>query len=90
MRRLNGVYHGVDATTDVLTFVLTDDGVVEIIIGYDQARRQAKSAGWSIIREIQLLLAHGLLHGLGYRDQRPKEERSMRLAEAAILRPRRE
>jgi len=89
MRRLNRVYHGVDTTTDVLTFALADDGVVEIIICYDQARRQAKSAGWPIVREIQLLLAHGLLHGLGYRDQRPSDERVMRMAEATIMRSRR-
>lgn len=86
MRRLNRVYHGVDATTDVLTFSLDPEANVEIIICYDQASRQAKAADWSLAREVQLLLIHGLLHSVGFDDQRPADERAMRLAEAAALR----
>ncbi len=85
MRRLNRVYHGVDATTDVLTFALAEDGVVEIIICYPQAVRQAVAAGWVTARELELLVAHGLLHAAGFDDRRPVAEAKMRKEEAAVL-----
>jgi probable rRNA maturation factor len=85
MRRLNRVYHGVDAATDVLTFALAEDGVVEIIICYPQAVRQAAAAGWSVSRELELLIAHGLLHVVGFDDCRPVDEVKMRKEEATVL-----
>jgi probable rRNA maturation factor len=84
MRQLNRTYHGVDTTTDVLTFSL-DAETVEIIICYDQARRQAGEADWPVSSEIQLLLVHGLLHSLGFNDQRPADEQKMRRAEAVVM-----
>ena len=85
MRRLNRIYHGVDSTTDVLTFSLEAEATVEIIICYDQAKRQATAARWSVRQEIQLLLCHGLLHSVGFDDRRSSQERAMRTAEAAVL-----
>lgn len=85
MRRLNRIYHGVDKTTDVLTFSLREEGLVELIVCYDQAARQARVASWSIASEIQLLVAHGLLHAAGFDDQKPVDEKRMRREEAAVL-----
>lgn len=85
MRRLNRVYHGVDSTTDVLTFSMREEGVVEIIVCYHQAARQAKAASWSIQSELQLLVAHGMLHAAGFDDRRPADEKKMRREEAAVL-----
>lgn len=85
MRRLNRVYHGVDSTTDVLTFPLRESGIVEIVICYHQAARQARAAGWGILSEIQLLVAHGLLHAAGFDDRKPADEKEMRREEAAVL-----
>lgn len=85
MRRLNRVYHGVDRTTDVLTFPLAEEGVVEIIVCYHQAARQAKAAGWPVRSELQLLVAHGLLHAVGFDDKKPADEKRMRAAEARVM-----
>lgn len=85
MRRLNRIYHGVDSTTDVLTFPLRQEGVVEIIVCYHQAVRQAKAAGWATARELELLVAHGMLHAAGFDDRKPADEKKMRREEAAVL-----
>ena len=60
MRALNRKFRGRNKTTDVLTF--TD----EIVISLDQARRQAREEKHSLATEVRYLIAHGVLHALGY------------------------
>ncbi len=69
MRTLNRVWRRRDAPTDVLSFPSggEDGGFLgDIAIDTTYARRQACRLGHSIEREVQILLAHGLLHLLGY------------------------
>lgn len=73
MRRLNRVFRGKDATTDVLSFPsgggARPDGSAplgEIAISVPQAERQARRARHPLGREIELLALHGYLHLLGY------------------------
>jgi probable rRNA maturation factor len=99
MRRINRSYRGIDRPTDVLAFALREgmpmagaiDALGDIVIAWPTARRQARSSGWSSEREVCLLVAHGLLHLLGFdHATRPTERRMMARAHllmAAALPP---
>jgi len=100
VKQLNRDYRGVDEPTDVLafymlppkgtdsSFVLPPDGVTrlgEVIISYPQAAEQAKEQGLSPVRELALLVIHGILHLLGYDHKEPGEESKMRERERELL-----
>ena len=102
MRRLNRQYRRIDRPTDVLAFAMNEGrpmvsvGVLlgDIAISWPTTRRQARAHGWTSERELCLLLAHGLLHLLGFdHSTRPQERRMMARAHmlmaAALTRPRR-
>lgn len=68
---LNRRVLGRDETTDVLAFEADQDpdGVrSEVYVNADAARRQAPEYGHSFERELCFLVAHGVLHALGYDD----------------------
>jgi len=95
VRALNRLHLGHDYDTDVIAFALTEgeqaappDGVVhlgEAIISYPQASKQGAQYGHSVRAELALLIAHGVLHLLGYEDKAPREAKRMRAREAAVL-----
>jgi probable rRNA maturation factor len=94
MRSLNRRYRGKDRTTDVLSFSLREgqDAVMphcllgDIVISVPAAVRQSREAGIALRSEIDRLLAHGLLHLLGYDHERgAAEERRMRARERRLL-----
>ncbi len=96
VRDLNHRYRGVDAATDVLAFGLdSGDAFVtpprggrqlgEIVIAFPSAARQAEEAGHTVDDELAHLLVHGVLHLLGHDHQSPKDARSMRTREEALL-----
>jgi len=101
VHELNRTYRGVDRTTDVIAFALSQqtcreaepfvippDAVIhlgEVIISYPQARRQAEEQHHSIECELALLVAHGVLHLVGYDHKRPKDREKMRALEAEAL-----
>jgi probable rRNA maturation factor len=99
MRRINREYRKIDRTTDVLAFAMREgrpmvsvtDALGDIVIAWPTARKQARSHGWSGEREVCLLLAHGMLHLLGFDHVTRVEERRMmaraHLLMAAALRP---
>lgn len=70
MRRLNRVFRGQDATTDVLSFPggPSPEGrhLGDVVISVPQALRQAADLGHGGERELRLLLLHGVLHCLGH------------------------
>jgi len=73
---------------DLLPFVPPPDGVShlgEVIISYPQAVVQAEEQGHSIKKEITILIIHGILHLLGYEDEKPGLKRQMRAREKEIL-----
>ncbi|MEM9694433.1 MAG: rRNA maturation RNase YbeY [Myxococcota bacterium] len=95
MADLNQTYRNKEGPTDVLAFALREgeppplvDGQLEplgdIIISAPTARRQAEAARRPLLDEMTMLLAHGLLHLVGYDHQTDEEEREMNAA-AAIL-----
>jgi probable rRNA maturation factor len=49
----------------------------EILIGAEQASRQARRRGRPVKEEVAFLAAHGVLHLLGYEDETPAGYREM-------------
>ena len=67
MRTLNREWMGMDVPTDVLSFPSGEkDFLGDLVIDVPYAARQARRRGHPLEREVQILLAHGLLHLLGY------------------------
>jgi probable rRNA maturation factor len=90
---LNRSYRQVDRPTDVLAFAMEEGEPVpgrghgadhshrvlgDVIISVPTARRQAKQHKRSLLEELTMLLAHGLLHLLGYDHASNREERQMK------------
>jgi len=69
-------------------FVVPPDGMLhlgEVIIAYPQAVIQAEERQYPIKREVAILIIHGILHLLGYEDDKPALKRQMTAREADIL-----
>ena len=78
-----------DYATDVLSFVLEDDGrhlEGEVILSAATAAAAAAEVGTSADQEQLLYVVHGMLHLVGYRDKSDDDVRDMRAAEARYLR----
>lgn len=86
IRRLNRDYRSQDKPTDVLAFAMHEGERMvsvahvlgDVVISWPTAARQAREHGWSAQREVCMLLAHGLLHVLGFDHVTKVEERRMR------------
>lgn len=51
----------------------------DVVISVETAKRQAKEKGWTLRQEMNLLLAHALLHLLGF-DHELGEKEAVRMA----------
>lgn len=100
VHELNRTYRSVDRTTDVISFALSErsakdepfvtppDDVIhlgEVILSYPQAKRQAHEQRHPLERELALLVAHGVLHLLGYDHELPEQAQRMRAMESQVL-----
>jgi probable rRNA maturation factor len=84
---LNRDYRKKDKPTDVLAFAMEEGEAAprgggarvlgDVILSVDTARRQAAERRRPLLDELTMLLAHGLLHLLGYDHRTDKEERRM-------------
>lgn len=88
IQELNFIYRSQNKPTDVLSFSMNETNDIEpnydevgevnllgdIIISLEQALVQSKEYGHSLERELGFLVAHGMLHLLGY-DHETEEER---------------
>ena len=72
-------YFNEDVLTDVLTFPLRDDTVLEseIYISVDRAIDNAKDNNVTLQNEIMRLIVHSLLHLLGYNDDTKERKDEM-------------
>lgn len=86
LRELHRDFMGIDEETDVMTFPRDDDGEQggDIVISVDRARENAPDAGHSLDDEVRFLIAHGVLHLLGWRDK-TAETRDRMLSEQSRL-----
>lgn len=95
---LNRDYRHKDKPTDVLAFAMEEgeampagadrDGervLGDVIVSIDTATKQAKKRRRPLLDELTMLLAHGLLHLLGYDHQDDVEEATMNARAAALL-----
>jgi probable rRNA maturation factor len=101
IRQLNAEHRQIDAVTDVLSFPLADalaePGFVlpegepvdlgDVVISYPRAVAQAEDYGHSVEREVAYLVAHGVLHVLGYDHEAASERERMRQKEEEALQP---
>ncbi|HYP75433.1 MAG TPA: rRNA maturation RNase YbeY [Polyangiaceae bacterium] len=85
---LNLEHRQKDKPTDVLSFALDEGGgangfvsgtriLGDVVISLDTAARQARGRKRELLPEVRFLLAHGLLHLLGYDHGDPGEKRVM-------------
>jgi probable rRNA maturation factor len=92
IQTLNATHRGKDRPTDVLAFPLdeTQDGAPaleqpgmparllgDVVISLDTAERQARARKHGLLDEVSFLLAHGILHLLGYDHGTDAEEAEM-------------
>lgn len=93
IQELNKTYRNVDAPTDVLAFAMREgeDGELnreilgDVIISISTAEKQAKEFGHSLEIEVALLVAHGILHLLGYEHIDDSQAKIMRQKETSVL-----
>jgi probable rRNA maturation factor len=65
---------------------LTERMLGDVVISLDAARRQADGYGVPLIREVERLLIHGVLHVLGHDHEHPAERARMARAERRLAR----
>lgn len=78
-----------DEPTDVISFVLEEDGPTlegEIVLGADTAARVAGELNVAAEDELLLYAIHGTLHLVGYDDLETEPRRAMRAKERDYLR----
>jgi len=91
MQKLNKQYRGKNKPTDVLSFSAQEGEMLEgmehilgdIIISIDTAQAQAQELEHTLLEEIAVLLAHGIMHLLGLDHERSEEE-AMKQAEGEM------
>ena len=73
--------------TDVISFDYSKDKLIsgDILISIDRVRENSNIFGVQFLNELQRVMAHGLLHLLGYNDKTEKEEKEIREKEDYYL-----
>jgi probable rRNA maturation factor len=73
--------------TDILSFDLSenDDLAGEIYISVERVRDNARTFNQTFEIELRRVMAHGVLHFIGYKDKTPAEKAQMRSKEDACL-----
>lgn len=82
--KVNNKYRKINKPTDVLSFVEEDSKIFaqekflgEVLVDYQQIKRQAKEKKIKEKEEMVFILVHGLLHLMGYDDKTDKEAKKM-------------
>ena len=91
IRELNRDYRGVDKSTDVLSFPIDDEFILDnrilgdVIINTRRVMEQAEELGHSNEREFSYLTVHSILHLLGYDHIEDEDKRQMREREKLAM-----
>jgi len=93
IQALNREHRGKDRPTDVLSFPMDERATTgrgrvlgDVVISLDTALRQARGRKRNLVAELRFLLAHGLLHLLGYDHGTAGEKRQMVKATRRLVR----
>ncbi|MGY8979464.1 MAG: rRNA maturation RNase YbeY [Flavobacteriales bacterium] len=83
----NKQYLNHDTLTDVITFDYGNTSEIhgDILISTERVKENAKDYGQLISNEVNRVMAHGLLHLLGYKDKTKKEKEIIRNKENKYL-----
>jgi len=95
-RELNRTYRGKDASTNVLSFALTDSETPrapeapvllgDVVLAYETVAREAAAQAKPLEHHVQHLVVHGVLHLLGFDHEIETEAEMMEARETEILR----
>lgn len=99
IQELNLIYRGQNQPTDVLSFAMNELGDEEpdldfsgeinilgdIVVSLEQALCQSQEYEHGLERELGYLIAHGMLHLLGYDHENEEEKKLMRGLEEKIM-----
>ena len=77
MRKINRKFLKHDFATDVISFPLGTDLVGELVISAEYAAVEARTRRIPVEEELLRYVAHGILHLLGYDDDRPRDRAAM-------------
>ncbi|RYZ87796.1 MAG: rRNA maturation RNase YbeY [Proteobacteria bacterium] len=86
--QMNQEYLDHDTYTDVITFDYSEEeGIIEgdIFISIDRIKENAEQLKVSFTDELHRVMAHGLLHLLGYSDKTEEAQQEMRQKEDKCL-----
>ena len=99
IKELNLLYRDKNQATDVLSFAMNElaedepeydfaqelNVLGDIVISLEKAQAQSEEYGHSMARELGFLVAHGMLHLLGFNHETEAEEQVMRDLQEKIL-----
>ena len=99
IRDLNSIYRNQNHATDVLSFAMNElaedepafdfsnelNVLGDIVISLEKAQAQSEEYGHSLAREVGFLVAHGMLHLLGFDHDTDDAEKMMRELQEKIL-----
>jgi probable rRNA maturation factor len=92
IQKLNRQYRQVDRPTDVLAFAMREgrfkrfagDLLGDVVVSVPRARAQARQRKVRLLDEITMLVAHGILHLLGWDHDTKAKDKRMRAATARL------
>ena len=85
--KMNQEHLNHDYFTDIITFDYCEKDVVsgDLFISIDRTKENAKTFGKTQINELNRVMAHGLLHLLGFNDKTAEDIAEMRSMEEEAL-----
>ena len=90
LQALHRDFMGIDTPTDIMTFPWDDSPEApsrggELVISVDHAQTQAAAWGMTPPAEVEFLVAHGLLHLLGWRDETDERRQRMLARQTELI-----
>ncbi len=89
LKQLHAEFMGIDTATDIMTFPTEAiPGIArggDLVISVDHVREWASETGSAPEDELRFLIAHGLLHLLGWRDETDRERQAMLLRQQELI-----
>jgi probable rRNA maturation factor len=83
LHKLNVEHLNHDTLTDIITFDYTHAGIIsgDIFISIDRIKENSNSFSVTFEQELTRVMAHGVLHLIGFKDKKQEEKDEMRTVE---------